>query len=105
MKNKNNVPLGYSKPQTALGNPELTEEYGGISKSISVEDVEKAFRKVLEDHEKIPYTLEGLDTLLTEVNKLLPKRDFIIDIQPIEDLSAQDRAERKLPEITIRYDN
>jgi hypothetical protein len=39
---KNNVPLGYSKPQTALGNLELIGGYGGLDDLIiTVQKVEE----------------------------------------------------------------
>lgn len=59
--NEEDVPLGYSKPQTALGNLELTEEYGGL-------------------------------------------KSFKITVQKIEEMSEQDRAERKSTKITIEFD-
>lgn len=59
--------------------------------------------QVLKDHEKIPYTQNGLDLLLTEVEKIIPKREVVFSIQPIEEMSAQDRAERKSPKITVTY--
>lgn len=70
---------------------------------ITEEELTAAMYKVLDEHEKIPYTQDGLDFLLTEVEKLIPKREVVITIQPIEELSTQDRAERKLPKITVTY--
>lgn len=67
------------------------------------EELTNAILKVLDDHEKIPYTQDGLDFLLSEVEKLIPKREVVFSIQPIEGMSAQDRAERKLPKITVTY--
>ncbi len=70
---------------------------------ITEEDLNAALRQVLKEHEKIPYTQDGLDFLLSEVEKLIPKREVVFSIQPIEEISAEDRAERKLPKITATY--
>lgn len=67
------------------------------------DELTAAMYKVLDENEKIPYTQEGLDFLLSEVEKLLPKRKVVVSIQPIEEMSVQDRAERKLPKITVTY--
>lgn len=67
------------------------------------EEITAAMLRVLDEHEKIPYTQDGLDFLLNEVEKLIPKREVVFSIQPIEEISAQDRAERKLPKITVTY--
>lgn len=67
------------------------------------DELNAALFQVLKEHEKIAYTQDGLDFLLTEVEKLIPKREVVFSIQPIEDMSVQDRAERKLPKITVTY--
>lgn len=64
-----------------------------------------AMLKVLEKHEKIPYTEDGLEFLLTETVKLLPRQlQPVFTIQTIEEMSVQDRAERKLPKIMVTYE-
>lgn len=70
---------------------------------VAEEDLNSALRQVLNENEKIPYTQDGLDFLLSEVEKLIPKRELVITIQPLEEISAEDRAERKLPKITATY--
>ena len=67
------------------------------------DELNVALFKVLKEHEKIPYTQDGLDFLLSEVEKVIPKREVVFSIQPIEEMSAQDRAERKPPKITVSY--
>lgn len=67
------------------------------------EELTAAMYKVLEGHEKIPYTQDGLDFLLSETLKRIPKRELVFSIQPIEEMSAQDRLARKLPNITVSY--
>lgn len=67
------------------------------------DELNSALHKVLNEHEKIPYTEEGLKFLLDEVEKIIPKKETIFSIQSIDDLSVQDRAERKLPKITVTY--
>ena len=67
------------------------------------DELSAALFQVLKEHEKIPYTQDGLDFLLSEVEKLLPKREVVIQIESIEEMSVQDRAERKLPKITVTY--
>ena len=67
------------------------------------DELNSALRQVLNQNEKIPYTQDGLDFLLTEVEKLIPKREVVFSIQPLEEISVEDRAERKLPKITITY--
>lgn len=49
------------------------------------------------------YTEDGLKFLLDEVEKIIPKKEAIFSIQSINDLSVQDRAERKSPKITVTY--
>lgn len=65
--------------------------------------VHSVIAKVLKDNEKVVWTQRGLDFLLTEVYKILPTSKFIISSQSLEEMSAQDRAERKLPTITVEY--
>lgn len=67
------------------------------------DELNAALFQVLKEHEKIPYTQDGLDFLLSEVEKLIPKREVVFSIQAIEEMSIQDRAERKLPKITVSY--
>lgn len=67
------------------------------------DELSAALFQILKEHEKIPYTQDGLDFLLSEVEKLLPKREVVIQIESIEEMSVQDRAERKLPKITVTY--
>lgn len=66
------------------------------------EELNEAMFKVIEQN-KVPYTQEGLDFLLEETKKLLPKRELVISIQSIEELSSGDRFARKLPAITVTY--
>lgn len=67
------------------------------------DELTAALFQVLKEHEKIPYTQDGLDFLLSEAEKLIPKREVVIQIESIEEMSVQDRAERKLPKIIVTY--
>ena len=67
------------------------------------DELNAAMFQVLKEYEKIPYTQDGLDLLLTEVEKLIPKREVVFSIQSLEEISVEDRAERKLPKITVTY--
>lgn len=67
------------------------------------QELNEAVFKVVERN-KVPYTQEGLDFLLEETIKLLPKREIAFQIESIEEMSAQDREERKLPKITVTYE-
>lgn len=64
------------------------------------QELNDAVFKVVEQN-KIPYTQDGLEFLLEETIKILPKREVVLQIESIEDMSVQDRAERKLPKITV----
>lgn len=69
------------------------------------QELTDALLKVVEQN-KIPYTQDGLEFLLEETIKILPKREVVLQIESIEsieDMSVQDRAERKLPKITVTY--
>lgn len=68
---------------------------------ITEEDIHKAIFKAVNEN-KIPYTEDGLNTLLDLVQKEFgPERSYEIKVGPIEEMSAIDRAERKLPKITV----
>lgn len=72
----------------------------------SEEQLNAVMLKVLEKYENIPYTQEGLDFLLTETVKLLPKEPRpTFTIGALEDISFKDRIERKFPKITVTYAN
>lgn len=66
------------------------------------EEINEAMFKVIEQN-KVPYTQDGLDFLLEETKKFLPKREMVFAIESLEDMSVQDRAERKLPKISVKY--
>lgn len=66
------------------------------------DELNAAMFKVIEQN-KVPYTQEGLDFLLEETKKLLPKREVVFTIEALEDLSVQNREERKAPKITVSY--
>jgi hypothetical protein len=66
------------------------------------DELNAAMFKVIEQN-KVPYTQEGLDFLLEETKKLLPKREVVFTIESLEDLSVQNREERKAPKITVSY--
>lgn len=67
------------------------------------DEVKRAVLQVLSDPVRIPYTEDGINYLLKEVKKLLPDPKAIITCQSIEDMSASDRLERKIPEFTVTY--
>jgi hypothetical protein len=66
------------------------------------DELNVAMLKVIEQN-KVPYTQEGLNFLLEEAKKLLPKREVVFTIESLEDLSVQNREERKAPKITVSY--
>jgi hypothetical protein len=66
------------------------------------QELNEAIFKVVEQN-KVPYTQDGIDFLLEETIKLLPKREVSFQIESIEELSVQDRLEGKLPKITMTY--
>jgi hypothetical protein len=58
--------------------------------------------KIVEQN-KIPYTQDGLDFLLDEVEKALPKKEIVFSIESLDELSYEDRLSRKTPKITVSY--
>lgn len=69
---------------------------------ITEQDIYSAIMKILKEYEKVSNTKNGLDFLLAEVQKLTPLGAYTISIQPLEELSDEDRLERKLPKIIVR---
>lgn len=67
------------------------------------EDVSNAVWKVLFAEERIDYSQEGVKYLMKKVKKLLPDSKVIITCQDLEEVSVQDREERKAPKITVTY--
>lgn len=67
------------------------------------DEVKGAVLQVLSTEIRIPYTEVGVNYLLKEVKKLLPDPKAIITCQSIEDMSASDILERKIPEFTVTY--
>lgn len=68
---------------------------------ITKEEVTRLLFEIIEENEKIPYTQAGYNFLIDELTKKLAPVKYNIDIQPIEEMSVTDRAERKLPNITV----
>jgi hypothetical protein len=66
------------------------------------QELNEAMFKVVEQN-KVPYTQDGLDFLLEETIKLLPECGVTFQIESIEEMSVQDRAEGKLPKISVIY--
>lgn len=63
----------------------------------------KVLFEILSENEKIPYTEEGLEFIQSEILKKLEitPLEYEIEIQDISELSAEDRSERKLPNIQL----
>lgn len=67
---------------------------------ITEQDIQKAVFKIVSEN-KIPYTAEGLEFLNKELDKELNQVKYEIHIQPLEEMSAYDRAARRAPKVTV----
>lgn len=73
---------------------------------VTEEDLNNAVFTVLASPEygPIEYSRSGIYYLLKEVKKLLPDTKATITCQDIEEMTKQDRRERKAPKFYVSYD-
>ena len=50
---------------------------------------------------KIPYTEDGMNWLVDKVVELIPETGYQLKVQPLSEMSVQDRQMRKTPKIEI----
>jgi len=68
------------------------------------EEIESALFQILTGTERIPYDETGLAYVLDELEKKLPTKKIVFKFQPIEEMSVEDRIERKLPKLHVSYE-
>ena len=67
------------------------------------EEIESALFQILTARARIRYDESGLAYILDELEKKLPAKKIVFSFQPIEEMSVQDRIERKLPKLHVSY--
>lgn len=67
------------------------------------ENIEEELYKILSSGPRIPYSQVGLSYILDELEKVFPVDEVVFNFQDIEEMTKQDRIERKLPELFVRY--
>ena len=65
--------------------------------------VEQALFKIIQDSPKIPLTAEGLKFVQDELVKTLKPVEYEIKIQSLDEMSAADKAMRKLPKVSVVF--
>lgn len=65
--------------------------------------VEQALFKIIQDNPKIPLTTEGLKFVQDELVKTLKPVEYEIKIQSLDEMSAADKAMRKLPKVSVVF--
>jgi hypothetical protein len=69
---------------------------------ITEEYVNKLLIEILQENDKIPLTARGYEFLVDELKKKLPVLEYEILVQPIEELTLQERKDRQIPKITVK---
>lgn len=70
---------------------------------ISDEEIESALYGILTGSKLIGYDKAGLKYIVDELGKIYPPNKVVFSFQNIEEMSVQDRIERKLPKIYVNY--
>ena len=67
---------------------------------VTEEYINEIIFKVVQDN-KIPYTEDGMNWLIDKVVELIPESGYQLKIQPLSEISEQDRQMRKAAKIEI----
>lgn len=68
------------------------------------DEIQSALFQILTSQDRIRYDDSGLAYILDELKKKLPPKKIVFSFEPIEDMSVQDRIERKLPKLHVTYE-